>query len=403
MAEIHLHTPSGETSVHPGERVAELLQAGALSPDTLYWRDGMAEWRPLAELQPVAPAVEPLSERAPLSLPESAPLPQPEPVPPSAPKPLPSPEAVLEPLPKPAASPDPEASTPKKPSVEFGTGPIPETAPVSSHAPSSAAPGNKQARTPGRNRFRFRRNPEPLTTIVQVLLAICLVITALELANGLVRYSSLTGNVPLIADSDGGLINSPARDAVPGGSEVSSVATDANSAFVSLDESDDIGWLLLWLGWGACTLLIIPYFMWLYRTVQNSRNFSSIMRFKPEWSVWCYFIPPMNFFRPCQVMQEIWRISNNPRTWHNDRYSTLVGLWWTLTLSTVVLALATGLNAFEAESHAAQVNTSLLFIALKIVQLAWFGVFLAMVTMIIQKQIRVARGGRRKAEQGDDA
>ena len=61
-------------------------------------------------------------------------------------------------------------------------------------------------------------------------------------------------------------------------------------------------------GWVVNTLLIVPYFMWLYRANQNCRGFSYIMRFKPKWAVGCHFVPPMNVFRPCQVMQEMVRI-----------------------------------------------------------------------------------------------
>jgi hypothetical protein len=363
MADIHLYTPDGETIVHPEERVAELKDSGALSPDTLFWREGMEEWKPIKLFERLQiPPARPVTQRLLL------------------------PEPVLEPD---SGPPDAAGTT--------NTRLLPEVGKRSPSVPEAASAAEPKHMV-GRNRFRFRRSPEPLTTIAQVILVVCLCITALELANAIVRYSSLSSGLAPMDDAHS-LLAPPPHDNEATANEVSSVSTDGSRAFIPADEDDDTGRILEWLGWGANIAFIVPYFMWLYRTSQNCRNFSFIMRFKPEWAVACHFVPPMNLFRPCQVMQEIWRVSNNPRTWHNDRFSILVGIWWALTLGTGALALSSWLHAAEAETHAAQLASALYFIALKVVQLAWYSVFLALVTQIIQKQRLVVRRARRKAEQ----
>jgi heme/copper-type cytochrome/quinol oxidase subunit 2 len=293
---------------------------------------------------------------------------------------------------------EPDAGPPDL-SEEPGSRPMPEV---------RAAPSDPNTPKPehalGRSRFRFRRNPEPLTTIVQVLLVICICITTLELANALVRYNAVAHETPSMSGGTDSLLlpEKPENENASGGGEVSSVAMDGSQATIPSDENDDVGNLLLWAGWIVNLLLVVPYFMWLFRADQNCRNFSFIMRFKPEWAIWCYFIPPMNFFRPLQVMQEIYRVSRNPRTWHNDRLSVLVAVWWTLALATGVLALSSWLHSMEAATPAAQADAELLFVALKVVQAAWYGVFLAMVTVIVQNQMRVVRESRRRAGQEEE-
>lgn len=361
MADIHLYTPEGETTVQPEEHVVELVRVGAIAPGTFFWREGMSDWQPIASFQPTdTSAARPATT------------------------PLPKTRSLLEPD---SGPPDlaPEGSTRLLPEV----GPHPAATPAS----------EKHGHTVGRNRFRFRRKPEPLTTIVQVLLVLCICVTVLELVAGIVRYSSLSAGIPKFG-TDHGLLSGTGHDDLLGGGELSSVATDGNHAFTP-DDGDDAGRLLEWLGWAVNVVFIVPYFMWLYRTVQNCRNFSFIMRFSPEWAVWCYFIPPVFFFRPLQVMQEVWKVSRNPRTWHNDRPSIFVGLWWLLTLATGALALSSWLHSLSAETRAQQMNSQLLFLALKVVQVAWYAIFLTLVTQVIQMQTHVVRAARRKAERGE--
>jgi hypothetical protein len=369
MADIHLHTPGGETIVQTEERVAELLQSGDLAPETLFWRSGMADWEPIANFTS-AGAVVPATQRLPDLQPQ------------------PSGEHAAE-----AA--DEAARARVSP-----TKPLPDLT-----KPRPAPEESDFVHVTGRRRFSFRRDPEPLTTILQVILVIGICVAALELANAVVRYSSLATETPAVLDADGNPVPPPSPDnsSSPATDQISSVSTDGSGALLSPepDGGDDLGQMLQWTGWGANALLVVVYFMWLYRTDQNCRHLSAIMRFTPSWAVWCYFVPPLNLFQPLLVMQEIWRVSRNPRTWHNDRQSILVVVWWVLTLGTIGLALYLRLHPVDAQSHAAQANAARLFVLLKVVQVSWYGVFLTMVTVIIHRQHLLVREARRRGEPED--
>ena len=370
MADIHLHTPGGETIVQPEERVAELLRSGGLAPETLYWRSGMPDWEPIGNFTPRDAAI-PATERLPdLSL-------------------KPSGEQAAEAADRAARA----HISPTKPQPDLTT---PRSRPAESDL--------RRVHAAGRRRFSFRHDPEPRTTILQVILVICICVAALELANAVVRYNSLATETPAVLDADGNPVQPPSPDNTStAADQISSVSTDGSGALLRLepDGGSDLGQKLQWAGWGANALLVIGYFMWLYRTNQNCRHFSAIMRFTPSWAVWCYFVPLLNVFQPLQVMQEIWRVSRNPRTWHNDRSSLLVVTWWVLTLGTIALALVLELHPVDLPSHAAKASAAQLFVLLKMVQLGWYGVFLTMVTLIIHRQHLLVRESRRRGEPED--
>jgi hypothetical protein len=369
MADIHLHTPGAETVVQPEERVVELLRSGELGAPTLFWRSGMADWEPVANF-PAGPAV-PETQRLPATQPLSVIAAKSEQIAEEAAKAQRKPDSTSRPMPEVKSRPEPAEA-------------------VSRHVPAT-----------GRRRFNFRRDPEPLTTILQVMLVICICIAGLELANAVVRYSSMSTGLTSGLDA----IGNPLPDASgQSPDQISSVSSDGSALLTPEPDSGggDIGQLLQWTGWGANALLMVIYFMWLFRTDQNCRNFSSIMRFNPEWAVWCYFVPPLNTFRPLQVMQEIWRVSRNPRTWNNDRLSWLVASWWLLTLGTIGLAVYDFFYPFGAQGRAAETNAEFLFLLLKVMQVVWYGVFLTMITLIVHSQLRLVRESRRHGRDEED-
>jgi hypothetical protein len=344
MADIHIYNAGGEPLLFPEEGIADLLKSGELLPEMLYWREGMPKWESLSKFEVTPPAPPP-------------PTPHDSIIPPRRTEPLPD--------------------------VSARQATQPET------APQAGTPSSKSEHMVGRVRFRFRKNPEPLTTIVQVLLILCICVAALELANAFVQYESLPPAPPTLA---------PMRDI-----GAPSVSDSPDGTPIVPDDADATGWMLQYAGWVANGLLIVPYFMWLYRTNQNCRGFSHIMRFKPRWAVACHFVPPMNVFRPCQVVQEIWRVSTNPRTWHNDRRSVLVGIWWGLTVVTITLAIFNLVQSLETSSHDDQVQVALVFLVLKGIQLAWYGTFIAMIATIIHRQRRVVKNSKHKVGEDEEA
>ena len=151
MSDIHLHTPGGETVVRTEERVVELLQGGELAESILFWRSGMADWEPIANFAPAQPA-------------------------PASPAPTPATQRLPDPAPSGEQRAEAVARAQRK--SDSAAKPMPEIKP----RPAAAAPAARAAHVTGRRRFNFRRDPEPLTTILQVMLVVCICLAGLELA-----------------------------------------------------------------------------------------------------------------------------------------------------------------------------------------------------------------------------
>jgi Domain of unknown function (DUF4328) len=77
----------------------------------------------------------------------------------------------------------------------------------------------------------------------------------------------------------------------------------------------------------------IAFLKWIYRAYKNIKGFGAEgLRFSPGWAVGYYFIPILSLIRPVQVMNEIWRASDDPGNWRQKPGSWLIAGWWTLFL-----------------------------------------------------------------------
>ena len=100
MSTIYVLLKDGQQVVHEESHVQDLLQQGLLTRDTLFWKAGMPEWKPLHELfsspAPAVPATkaDSTSQEPPASSPSPAPT-QPAP---STAQPVPSASALPAPL-----------------------------------------------------------------------------------------------------------------------------------------------------------------------------------------------------------------------------------------------------------------------------------------------------------------
>jgi hypothetical protein len=85
---------------------------------------------------------------------------------------------------------------------------------------------------------------------------------------------------------------------------------------------------------GLGLLTGIVFLKWVYRAYKNIQGFGAEgLRFSPGWAVGYYFVPFLSLVRPVQVMNEIWRVSQDPRNWLQRRGSWLIGTWWALFLA----------------------------------------------------------------------
>lgn len=132
-----------------------------------------------------------------------------------------------------------------------------------------------------------------------------------------------------------------------GGSRVAVLTRDAQSW------TNDA---LLWIQLAAFVLAGITFLLWLYQARVNLRALG-VRRpaYSRTWTWAGFLLPVLNFFRPYQVMREIWQASDprnlDPFQWKSVRVPPLLMLWWAtvvgwLALETLALLsnVGAGLN-----------------------------------------------------------
>ena len=351
MADIHILPENGEAAAYPEELVLDLLRSGRLGPETLYWREGMADWEPLGTYRAPVRSSARRTEPVPLDMRAERHRGERSGAKPSASRVAPAPR------------------------------PVQGDAIRASPAPRPPSGSRRQG-------HRFRRNPWPVTIVLECWLVVCLAIALLELRQGLDDYQRSTFLSPASA---------PAAAVQPASSKPASAnldkvkATATRNADAPVTEEE----ALQWSGWAANLVLLVPYLIWLHRTVMNCRAFSSMMYLKPGLAVGNYFIPFVNLFRPCQDMQEIWRVSGNPRGWLKDRGSVLVGVWWVLALVTIGVSIESSALFSTIQSHDDSVLARLFFVITKSVQVLWYILFVAVVALVMRRQARAISNSRR--------
>jgi hypothetical protein len=107
-------------------------------------------------------------------------------------------------------------------------------------------------------------------------------------------------------------------------------------------DSDPVQGIVGLLQSGLGIVTGITFLKWVYRAYKNIQGFGAEnLRYSPGWAVAYYFMPVLGLIRPVQVMNEIWRASDDPRDWRRRPGSWLIGSWWALFL---VYALVTQIS-----------------------------------------------------------
>ena len=96
--------------------------------------------------------------------------------------------------------------------------------------------------------------------------------------------------------------------------------------------------------------IALAFIAWLHRSRINVRAFGCRrFRYSRTWAIIGFFIPILNFFRPYQVVSEVWRASDpraveTPVAWIAMPVSRYVAAWWVTLLASLLLEiLAAGL------------------------------------------------------------
>jgi len=74
---------------------------------------------------------------------------------------------------------------------------------------------------------------------------------------------------------------------------------------------------------------VIVFSFWIVRANTNVRIFGARgLRFSPGMALGSFFIPVLNFWRPCQAMSDLWRASHSPSSWEETDTGQVLPLWW---------------------------------------------------------------------------
>lgn len=142
---------------------------------------------------------------------------------------------------------------------------------------------------------------------------------------------------------------------------------------------------------------VIAFCLWIHRARQNVAALGARgLRFTPGWAVGYFFIPIYSFFRPYQVMREIWQASD-PETdvsdhaaWQKAPRSGLVSMWWALFLLMNFAAQSAFRAMMAAETPEAILSADYVTIGADIIAVAAAAVTIALVRSVEARQTQRA-------------
>lgn len=143
-----------------------------------------------------------------------------------------------------------------------------------------------------------------------------------------------------------------------------------------------VGQLLVSIGTATAFLL------WIYRAYKNLTLLGVRgLTYSAGWAVGYFFIPFINLFRPCQVVQEMWKASNPEvpvrLSWGRASASALVGFWWASWLiSNIVSNIAARIFLNEETTEALKAGTLIMIVA------DVLGIIAATLAILVIKQIQ---------------
>ena len=149
--------------------------------------------------------------------------------------------------------------------------------------------------------------------------------------------------------------------------------------------------------WWAHTILYIltmPAFLtWIYRAHKNLPALGSRhLRYSPGWAVGWFFVPVFAWFRPFQVMREIWKASDPEVTgaveWEGAPSSPLIKWWWALYLLISIVGNIVLRWGWEEETVQGLLNLTWGFIALESIEIIGAIVTILVVRAVTARQLK---------------
>jgi hypothetical protein len=145
------------------------------------------------------------------------------------------------------------------------------------------------------------------------------------------------------------------------------------------------------------TLIIagVSFIAWFHRAYDNLRDLgATTMRYAPGWAIGAWFVPVLNFWRPKQIANDIWR-GSDPRhpgrqpVWR-EPVSPLLWFWWSAWILLFILSRAASQAWTSAVStHAIRSATSM-DIAAEVTSIIAAGLSIALVRTLTKREGRRA-------------
>jgi hypothetical protein len=150
---------------------------------------------------------------------------------------------------------------------------------------------------------------------------------------------------------------------------------------VSLDEVHDADARAHFLNRTLLVLMLVTaavFIMWLYLEYRRVQRANEPTRFEAGWAIGAWFVPFLNWFRPYQVMEDVWKATAG-----RERSRVLVGAWWACYLGSFAIFIAAG-SGEDAQSLEDALNKNGLYIARAVVVLAAAALALVMVRAVVR-------------------
>jgi len=362
---VYIATFRGQEGPYPAAQVRNLWTRGLLPESALYWRRGMAEWRPVREFAE-APAAPP-------------PVPPTTPSEPISAAPPPTAGAGVAEAFSPAAPTEgsEQAAPPAQPAAHGGltaetTLPLPSAA-LGPSAPPPASP--PVAADPPVVRVATRTGEYGPYTRAQMLAMWSrgqLPRDAYAWAPGMPGWQPVTDYFRGAAQATAEQPAAPGQAASAGVSSVQRLTrllsglAIAGAVFAGLRAVSEVGRILDLRVFGAdremeylfrtgvlATFQVIlggsalaAFCLWLHQAALNVRRAGARgLRFTPEWVVGWLFVPFANLLKPYEAVTELARASARPQGWEEEPAPPAVTRWWALWVLHIIGYMAGSLIA----------------------------------------------------------
>lgn len=109
---------------------------------------------------------------------------------------------------------------------------------------------------------------------------------------------------------------------------------------VSLSEVRDSNARGTFLNHAFLVLLLVTaacFITWMYLEYRRAEHANATTRFATGWAWGAWFVPIWNWFRPYQVMEDVWGATAG-----RTKSRALIGAWWGFYLASIAAAIAAG-------------------------------------------------------------